>query len=230
MNRSTLSESFGQQIEELTSGTIYEVEPDEKDLPDKVMDREEARIRSAMYSLWMCAQAKSLALSMKSEQAAHYEQLYDFSYGVTRYDPEHFTTKGPENLALMIIGEKNSFAKRIDKLHEEYKLFHKIMDSLDKPSSKLLTRYFLHNEKVDYETLRSAMKRNLKRIEQYFNKIEQQQEEEAERLEDRYQLDQGRIPFMKGRLKVYMTNEEIQQNKRDQESKRKELWDRFGFL
>ncbi|WP_153721782.1 hypothetical protein [Sporosarcina cascadiensis] len=230
MNLSDLSEAFGQEIQTLTEGTVYEIKTEEVDGPDIEMDADESRVRSVMYSLWMSAQSKKLAERMERRQAEHFEQLYEFSYGVPMYDTDEPVMKGTENLALMILDEKMAFTKRIDRLYEEHKLFLSIMDSLDKPSSKLLTRYFLHNEKVDYETLRRVLKRNLKRIEQFFKKIEQQQEEEVERLEDRYQLDQGRIPFMKGRLKVYMTAAEIQQYKDEQEKNRREMRERFNFF
>ncbi|MEK4023511.1 hypothetical protein [Sporosarcina sp. FSL W7-1283] len=230
MNHSTLSESFGEQIKELTAGTIYEVEPDEVDSPDKAMDQEEAGIRSVMYSLWMSAQSKKLAERMERRQTEHFEQLYEFSYGVPMYDTDQPVMKGTENLALMILDEKKAYIKRIENLYGEHKLFLSIMDSLDKPSSKLLSRFFLHNEKVDYVSLRRVLKRNLKRIEQFFVKEEQRLEDEAERLEDEYQAERGRIPFMKGRLKVYMTNDEIQRYKDNEASKRRELWDRLSFF
>ncbi len=230
MNRSTLSESFGEQMKELTAGTIYEIEADEIDCPDIKMDMQESRIRSAMYDLWMCAHAKSLARSMEGERAAHYEDLYEFSYGVTRYDPQHFITKGTDSLALMIIDEKKSFSKRIEKLYKQYALFHSIMDSLDLQSSKLLVRYFIHGEKVDYETLREVLRKNLTKIEKVFTMKEREQEERADREEEEAQAAHGRFPVMVGRVKTFMTDDEYKRHKASQRLQSDDLMDRLGLL
>lgn len=230
MNQSTLSESFGQQIKELTTGTIYEVQPDEIDSPDKTMDQEEARIRSVMYNLWMGAQSKHLAKSMKDRQAAHYEQLYEFSYGVPMYDTDEPVMKGTENLALMIIDEKRAFAKRIAKLYAEHDTFQSIMASLDEPSSRILTQYFMHRNKVDYETLRQAIRKNLNKIEKVFKSDEQRKEDATDLEEEEEQAALGRVPVMLGRVKVFMSKEEHQAHMDEQKAQSDDLMKRLGLL
>ncbi|PIC75040.1 hypothetical protein [Sporosarcina sp. P17b] len=229
MNQSTLSESFGQQIKDLTAGTIYEVQPDEIDSPDKTMDQEEARIRSVMYNLWMGAQSKHLAKRMKDRQAAHYEQLYEFSYGVVSYDPEDRMVKGTENIALMIIDEKRAFAKRIANLYAEHDTFRSIMASLDEPSRRILTQYFMHHNKVDYETLRQALKKNLNKIEKVFKSDEQRKEDRADREEEEEQAALGRVPVMVGRVKVFMSKEEHQRHIEEQRALSEDLMTRLGL-
>lgn len=226
MNQSDLSEAFGQQIEELTVGTMYEIVGGPAGTEDK-MDQTEARIRSIMYSLWMGAQSEELARRMERRQAAHFAQLYEFSYGVPVYDAEYPVMKGTENLALMILDEKQAYSRRIEKLRKEYALFRDIMEELDPSSKTLLIAYFENGEKVEYKSLRAALKKHLAKIERIYKQIEIARDDEAERIEEQYQLEQGRIPVMKGRVKVYMTEEEHQQYKKEQEEQRRDWTERL---
>lgn len=124
MNLAMISEEFGEQIAAITAGTRYEISSEsDNDVP--VM---EARIRNTMYCLWKDATSKELAKYLKRSAEQYFQELYEFSYGVTSYDDGVSITKGTERLALMIIAEKENRKRQIDRLERAYERFCSILD------------------------------------------------------------------------------------------------------
>lgn len=160
-----MSEEFGEQITAITAGTRYEISGEsDKDVP--VM---EARIRNTMYCLWKDATSKELAKYLKRSAEQYFQELYEFSYGVTSYDDDVNITKGTERLALMIIAEKENRNRQIDRLEKGYERFCSILDSLPTQDVEVLQQYFKERKKVDYELLREVVKKHLKFIEAYYD-------------------------------------------------------------
>ncbi|WP_427108459.1 hypothetical protein [Lysinibacillus xylanilyticus] len=164
MNLAIISEEFGEQIEAITAGTRYEISSEsDNDVP--VM---EARIRNTMYCLWKDATSKELAKYLKRSAEQYFQELYEFSYGVTSYDVDVSITKGTERLALMIIAEKENRKRQIDRLERAYERFLSILDSLPSQDVEVLQKYFKERKKVDYDLLRGIVKKHLKFIEAYY--------------------------------------------------------------
>lgn len=160
-----MSEEFGEQIAAITAGTRYEISSEsDNDVP--VM---EARIRNTMYCLWKDATSKELAKYLKQSAEQYFQELYEFSYGVTSYDEDVSITKGTERLALMIIAEKENRKRQIDRLERAYERFCSILESLPTQDVEVLQQYFIERKKVDYELLRGVVKKHLKFIEVYYD-------------------------------------------------------------
>ena len=225
MNQSDLTEAFGQQLASLTAGTEYEVDSES----DETMDNTEGRIRAIMYNLWMDAQSKKLANHLQRKQDAHFAQLYEFSYGVTRYEEDYFLPKGTEKLALMIIDEKRAFEKRIKRLYRRYDRFKNLTDKLEPSSKDIIVGYFEHGQKFEYELLRNTLTKHLKEIERVYNDDERSQDEAADRLEDEYQAEQGKERYLIGRKYVYMKPSEYATYLEKEKSKRNEIYERLGL-
>ncbi|WDU81338.1 hypothetical protein [Lysinibacillus sp. G01H] len=165
MNLAMINEEFGEQIATITAGTRYEISSvSDNDVP--VM---EARIRNTMYCLWKDATSNELAKYLKRSAEQYFQELYEFSYGVTSYDENVSITKGTERLALMIIAEKENRKRQIDRLERGYERFCSIMDSLPTQDVEVLQQYFIERKKVDYELLREVVKKHLKFIETYYD-------------------------------------------------------------
>ncbi|MEY9973849.1 hypothetical protein ABH966_004249 [Lysinibacillus sp. RC46] len=165
MNLAIISEEFGEQIAAITAGTRYEISSEsDNDVP--VM---EARIRNTMYCLWKDATSKELAMYLKRSAEQYFQELYEFSYGVTSYDEDVSTTKGTERLALMIIVEKENRKRQINRLERAYERFWSILGSLPTQDVEVLQQYFIERKKVDYELLRGVVKKHLKFIEVYYD-------------------------------------------------------------
>lgn len=159
-----ISEEFGEQIAAITAGTRFEISSEsDNDVP--VM---EARIRNTMYCMWKDATSKELAKYLKRSAEQYFQELYEFSYGVTSYEDVSIT-KGTERLALMIIAEKENRKQQIDRLERGYERFSSILDSLPSQDMKVLQQYFKERKKVDYELLRGVVKKHLKFIEAYYD-------------------------------------------------------------
>lgn len=165
MNLARISEEFGEQIAAITAGTRYEISSEsDNDVP--VM---EARIRNTMYCLWKDATSKELAKYLKRSAEQYFQELYEFSYGVTSYDEDVTVSKGTERLALMIVAEKENRKRQIDRLERAYERFNSILDSLPIQDVEVLQQYFIERKKVDYELLRGVVKKHLKFIEAYYD-------------------------------------------------------------
>lgn len=225
MNNSVLSETFGEQLAAITTGTRYAVEADSNNFISEL----EHRIRQVMYSLWMDAQAKRLADYLARKITTHFEQLYEFSYGVPIYDQEVSASRGTESIALMIIDEKNRYMKRIEYLRGHYKRFNNIVEELDGNSKRTIVGYFKHGEKVDYETLRGVLRKNLKFIELIYKTDEQEKESEVDGLEVEYQEGLGKQRYVIDRKTVYMFPEEYKAYTESRNEERKKLYERLGI-
>lgn len=164
VNLAIISEEFGEQIAAITVGTRYEISS-ESDNDVSVM---EARIRNTTYCLWKDATSKELAKYLKRSAEQYFQELYEFSYGVTSYEDVSIT-KGTERLALMIIAEKENRKRQIDRLERAYERFRAILDSLPSQDVDVLQEYFIERKKVDYELLRGVVKKHLKFIGAYYD-------------------------------------------------------------
>lgn len=229
MNKSTISEAFGQQLASITDGTRYEVKTDSETFISEL----EHRIRRVMYSLWMDAQANRLANSIERRMAAHFQELYEFSYGVTLYDTmEHSAPRKTDTLALMIIDEKESYKKRIEHTRQQYSRFKEICNQLSESDKELITSYFEHSHKVEYEILRECMKRNLSLLENIYHEVDEEKERAAIKemkgctADEAREYQEGKQQYIiNGQLK-YMTEEEYAKHELEQ---RDSYYERLGL-
>ncbi|MGG2110976.1 hypothetical protein ABFY60_10720 [Lysinibacillus pakistanensis] len=180
MNQTTISEAFGEQLALVTAGTPYAVDSDS----DTFVSDLEHKVRKFMYSLWMDAQANKLANYLEKRQAAHFAQLYEFSYGIPVYDNEDPFSNRTDTLALMIIDEKASYKKRIERIRLQYKRFKEICELISVDDKELFIRYFEQSQKVEYETLRNAVIRNLTIISERYLRDEQIVEEQTKQISE----------------------------------------------
>lgn len=163
MDKSTISEEFGEHLASVTAGTLYDTSLDEDDL---YISELEHRIRKVMYSLWMDAQSKKLADEMERNMKAYFDDLYEFSYGITFYDEtEHGVPRKTDTLALMIIDEKETYKKQIKGARHRYKRFEEICNQLSIMNRQMFISYFERIEKVNYKSLRNAIFHHLSPIE-----------------------------------------------------------------
>ncbi|MCS5503360.1 hypothetical protein NY607_19820 [Lysinibacillus sp. A4] len=190
MNLAMINEEFGEQIAAITAGTRYEISSvSDNDVP--VM---EARIRNTMYCLWKDATSNELAKYLKRSAEQYFQELYEFSYGVTSYDENVSITKGTERLALMIIAEKENRKRQIDRLERGYERFCSIMDSLPTQDVEVLQQYFIERKKVDYELLREVVKKHLKFIEVYYDADTEAAEQRSKKISNDIE---GPVPKIK---------------------------------
>ncbi|MFJ8065827.1 hypothetical protein ACIQYS_14450 [Psychrobacillus sp. NPDC096426] len=183
MNRATISDKFGAEMEALTAGTRYEISSDSDD-PTPIL---EGYIREIMYSMYVDAHSKELAIRYQRQIEEHFSELYEFSYGVSPYDSEYRQSSQTERVALMIVDEKARYTKQIEKLFAKNNRFYAALKVVDPDDRELLLDYFERNMLVEYEVLRSALKRNLKKLENFYQselrKAEFQNEEISNSIE-----------------------------------------------
>lgn len=202
MNLAMINEEFGEQIAAITAGTRYEISSvSDNDVP--VM---EARIRNTMYCLWKDATSNELAKYLKRSAEQYFQELYEFSYGVTSYDENVSITKGTERLALMIIAEKENRKRQIDRLERGYERFCSIMDSLPTQDVEVLQQYFIERKKVDYELLREVVKKHLKFIEAYYDSDTEAAEQRSKEISNDIE---GPAPKIKP-----ITEQQLEKNKK----------------
>ncbi|MGE6515635.1 hypothetical protein [Lysinibacillus sphaericus] len=84
-----------------------------------------------------------MAKYLKRSAEQYFQELYEFSYGVTSYDEDVSVIKGTERLALMIISEKENRKRQIDRLESAYERFSSILDSLPSQDVEVLQQYFI---------------------------------------------------------------------------------------
>lgn len=237
MNPSTVSEEFGQRMEMLTAGTKYEIDPEGgTSIPDT-----EYRIRAVMYNLWMDAHSNMLAYYLEKNQVAHFEQLYEFSYGVQKYDLEEPISSRTDSLALRIIAEKERYKKRIQYLKHKHKQFRAICNQLKDSDCDLLINYFEHHGKVDYVVLRDCLKRNLKLLEKHYETIEREKDSKAikdsrgfsvEMARDYHKQHEGKKQYLIRGHFEYMTEEEYMAYQENEEKKKQlslEQWRKYMY-
>lgn len=165
MNQATISEEFGEQIAAITAGTKYEISIDS----DHDVPAIETRIRNSMYCLWMDATAKELAEYLRRSAKQYFANLYEFSYGVSKYDADASINMGAERIALMIVAEKENRKRQIERLEKAYTRFGSIMDKLPPQDEEVLQQYFVKRKKIDYELLRGVVKKHLRSIEAIYD-------------------------------------------------------------
>jgi len=123
MNLAAISDEFGKQLAVMTEGTRYEI-VNELDKDDSLI---EGRIRNTLYNLWKDYTSDELANYLERTAERYFQELYEFSYGVTSYDDDCWLAKGTERLALMVVAEKENRRRKIERLRHGYKRFNSIL-------------------------------------------------------------------------------------------------------
>lgn len=157
--------------EQLILSVERTVTGDDADLQPQ-LDGLDQQVCEVSYNLWRDAQANDLAIQMEKQKIVHFEQLYEFSYGVSMYEESYFLPKGTENIALMIIDEKAAYERNIKRHWQRYKRFKTICAGLDDQSKILFIRYFEKSKKVDHQDLRQAIERNISFISRFYKREE----------------------------------------------------------
>lgn len=174
MDKSSISESFGEQLATITEGTKYELKVDTK---NKAIGNTESRIRTVMYTLWMDGQAKRLAKYLERKKDERFADLNNFSYGVSsQEDALYRITSNTESLAIKNIYEKETYIKRINNARHQYNRFKSICNQLSSDDRELIENYFEHSHKVSYELLRATIQRNLTILERIYTEVESEKE------------------------------------------------------
>lgn len=161
MNLAVISDEFGEQLAVMTEGTRYEI-VNELDKDDSLI---EERIRNTLYNLWKDFTSDELANYLERTAERYFQELYEFSYGVTSYDDDCWLAKGTERLALMVVAEKENRRRQIERLRKGYKRLLSILEQLPSQDTKVLQQFYMKRQKMDYELLRGIIKKHLTTIE-----------------------------------------------------------------
>lgn len=162
MDQPSMIDQYYEQFTLATADTAYDVDMDEETA------EVERRVREVSYNLWKDAQGKRLADRMEIEKKDHFEQLYEFSYGVSMYEEDYFLPKKTDMVALLIIEEKDMYERNIHKARQQYQRFNEVCRQLPVEDRYTFTNYFEQSRKVDYEELRRSIVNNLQLLNKYY--------------------------------------------------------------
>lgn len=172
MDKTSMSESFGEQLAAITEGTKYELKVDTENID---IGNIESRIRTVMYTLWMDGQAKHLANYLERKKAERFADLNKFSYGVSfQEDALYRITNNTESLAIKNIYKKETYIKRINNARHQFDRFKSICNQLSSEDRELIVNYFEHSHKVAYELLRDTIQRNLTTLERIYTEADRE--------------------------------------------------------
>jgi len=176
-----------------------------------------------MQDVHQAAQSLNAALKMERERLEYFESLYDFSYGVSNLTEEPVYLGSTESKALYIIDQKQAYEMRIGKLKERYSRFKGLVRGLPNNDKRMITNYFEHGHKVDYDELRACINRVSKYMEEAEEAREKALDHEAaqkyavERKMQRIEKSRASIKENEGKKQYlingrfeYMTDKEYQ--------------------
>lgn len=104
------------------------------------------------------------------------EEVYNFSYGVVSYEPNEPGYSGdPYYLATKIIGVKEYYNKRIERILKRDKEINSLLDSLPLEDSQTLRRAFFTAEKVDEIEVKKTIRKHLPKFEEIYNKDDEKE-------------------------------------------------------
>lgn len=86
-------------------------------------------------------------LHLTSWPERYFQELYEFSYGVTSYDDDCWLAKGTERLALMIVAKKENRRRQIERLRKGYKRFNMILEQLPTKDNEVLQAFYMKRQK-----------------------------------------------------------------------------------
>lgn len=189
MEQPSVIDQYYEQFTLATAGPCYDADMDEGTA------EVERRVREVSYNLWKDAQGGRLADRMEIEKEEHFEQLYEFSYGVSMYEEDYFLPKKTDTVALLIIEEKDMYERKIRKVRQQYQRFKEVCRKLSVEDRRMFTSYFEWSCKVDYEQLRQSIVSNLQLLNQYYEE-DDDEEWRREVMKDRMSSadDQRIIP------------------------------------
>ncbi|WP_107841227.1 hypothetical protein [Metasolibacillus meyeri] len=154
MNLAAISDNFAERITAMTEGTKYDKSSQAFDCVPEV----EERVREVVYLLWKDATSQELADYLERTAAQYFQELYEFSYGVTSC----WLAKGTERLAWP---RKRIAAGKLNALERATSDLIRFWNNFPSQDNEVLQVFYMKRQKVDYEQLRGVIEKHLTMIE-----------------------------------------------------------------
>jgi len=148
-----------------------------------------------MYLLWKDATSDELANYLERTAERYFQELYEFSYGVTSYDGDCWLAKGTERLALIVVAEKENRRRQIERLRKGYKRFNMILEQLHTKDNEVLQAFYMKRQKVDYEQLREIIEKHLSTIEAVYEADTKAAEERTKEISEKIEGPAPKIKY-----------------------------------
>nr|WP_309101819.1 hypothetical protein [Fredinandcohnia onubensis] len=136
--------------------------------PEKASSPLRTRINELLHSIELDAGAKKKAEKMIRNRAEYFSELYDFSYGICKYDDEIGITSDPAYIVSEIVSAKANYDKRIKRLNGKYKRFERVMSLLAAGEAEVFNVALFTPKTIDVKILKSIIKKHLAEIEQIY--------------------------------------------------------------
>lgn len=136
--------------------------------PEKAASPLRTRINELLHSIELDAGAKKKAEKMIRNRTEYFLDLYDFSYGICKYDDEIGIASDPAFIASEIVSAKANYDKRIKRLNGKYKRFERVLSLLSVEEAETFKLALFTFKTIDEKVLKSIIKKYLAEIEQLY--------------------------------------------------------------
>lgn len=136
--------------------------------PEKASSPLRTRINELLHSIELDAGAKKKAEKMIRHRTEYFSDLYDFSYGICKYDDEMGITSDPAYIVSEIVSAKANYDKRIMRLNGKHKRFERVMGLLSTEEEEAFRLALFTPKEIDVKVLKSIIKKHLVEIEQIY--------------------------------------------------------------
>lgn len=138
------------------------------------------RINEMLHSIRLDAEANKIAKELKYHRSEYFLELYDFSYGVSKYDKEMGMTSDSAFIAIEIISAKANYDKTIRRQEARYYRFHRVLNYFSPEEKQLFENAFFTQKTIDVSDLKLIIRKYLSEIEQFYPDDEEELSFEGE--------------------------------------------------
>lgn len=138
------------------------------------------RINEIIFCLSLDAAAKKKAEQLKCYRTEYFLNLYDFSYGVSKYDNDIGVSSDPAFIAIEIASAKANYEKQIRRFEARYFRFHTILNFLPIEEQEIVRNTFFTQNSKDVRELNFIIKKHYREIEQFYPDDEEELSFEGE--------------------------------------------------
>ena len=136
--------------------------------PEKASSPLRTRINELLHSIELDAGAKKKAEKMIRKRTEYFSELYEFSYGICKYDDEMGITSDPAYIVSEIVSAKANYDKRIMRLDGKHKRFERVMGLLSTDEEEAFRQALFTPKTIDVKVLKTIIKKHLSEIEQIY--------------------------------------------------------------
>ncbi|WP_131272623.1 hypothetical protein [Jeotgalibacillus soli] len=138
------------------------------------------RINEILYFISSDAEGLIKAKELEEHREDYFQDLYDFSFGVGKYDKEYGFSSDTAFFAIEIVSAKSNYEKQVKKQKDKYNRFWRVVNMMPPIDAAVFKKAFIQQVTVNTNRLREIISEHISDLEKIYPDDEEELSFEGE--------------------------------------------------